>query len=88
MTTRTPPNKCLLCGAMLDAATSMGNKSAPDPGSLSICGECGAVSVFADDLTLRPLTDVEVREITSSDETMQMLFRATGLIQFVKAAQN
>ena len=52
-TTMTPASACLNCGAEHDRAS--GNDGAsPAPGDWSICVECGGLSVFADDLTLRP----------------------------------
>jgi hypothetical protein len=83
-----PACDCLNCGRSLDAATGITGAEAPVPGSLSICVYCGAVTIFAGDLSLRPLDEAEAASLTGDVLTMQLLRRATSLIHFYKAARN
>jgi hypothetical protein len=62
-----PPARCLNCGYACDRASGIVDRQAPDqqrpePGDFSLCINCGHLSVFADDLTLRPLTDAAILE--------------------------
>jgi hypothetical protein len=85
---RAPKSSCLCCGEVLDAATGIHSFDSPSPGSLSVCLYCGAVTLYGDDLRLRPLTAAEVEELKADAETMATIRRATGLIHFLKAARN
>ena len=59
-----PPSACTNCGEPNDRASSVGVESAmPAPGDFSLCIYCGHLMAFADDLTLRNLTDAETVEI-------------------------
>jgi hypothetical protein len=60
---RVPPCCCLNCGFELDAAfdTSLVERS-PRPGDATICIICGHLMVFGNDLTLRELTDEEIKK--------------------------
>jgi len=57
---RTPVSHCLHCGALTDAANCVGTNAAPCPGAITICVECGHIMAFADDMTLRQLTEQEI----------------------------
>ena len=46
-------------------------RAKPTPGSLMICISCGAISLLAQDWTLRPLTDAEAQSL--SPEMVMML---------------
>jgi hypothetical protein len=58
--TSVPPCRCLDCGKLHDAALSSEGDLSPTPGDMTICIECHHLMAFADDLTLRELTDAEV----------------------------
>lgn len=60
---RLAASPCLHCGRELNGAASVGEDAAPEPGAATVCFFCGNIMVFADDLTLRNLTDAEAREI-------------------------
>lgn len=62
MSYQTPASSCPSCGTTVDASTSVAGDHAPSPGDVSICMYCGHLMAFADDLTLRPLTDKEMLE--------------------------
>lgn len=64
----TPESKCLDCGKKFDRASGVGskygrNRLVPRPGDITICIGCGHIMAFADDLTMRALTDAEMVEI-------------------------
>lgn len=65
--TRTPVSPCPSCGAKNNAASGTGT---PGPGDVSICLYCGHISLFADDLTLRPATDEELVEVKKHPEML------------------
>ena len=58
-----PTAPCPNCGKVLDAATNVSNDGQAEPGDISICLYCGHINAFADDLTLRNLTDAEMTMI-------------------------
>ena len=59
--TSVPTTACWECGHRSDAASGA---TTPKPGDFTLCINCGALSVFADDLAARPPTDDEVCEAT------------------------
>lgn len=76
MSHRTPEFCCLNCGKSLDAATGVATETSPSSGDLSICFYCHHVMAYAEDLTLRELTEDEVVEIAGDREfilAMKML---------------
>lgn len=66
-TTRLKPHQCPACGHEHNAATGAepGN-NVPDPGSVSICIRCGAISLFNDEMQLRAPTAEELADIKRS----------------------
>lgn len=55
-----PETKCTKCEAIINEAThTLGEDSQPVPGDLSICIECEHVMIYADDMTLRDMTEAE-----------------------------
>lgn len=80
-----PKTQCLNCGHKLDAASAAQSKRhRPRPGNFSICIRCGHVMAFADDLTMRPLTDAEVVHIAGDKE----MLRYQAAIGAARAARN
>ena len=76
-TTRTPLNRCLECGYIIDAATETPDNPTerpPRPGDIAVCIACGCVHLFADDLTLRKPNDEEWLEI--ADDPSVVMSRA------------
>ena len=41
----------------------METEGVPEPGDITICIHCGHLMAFADDMTVRPLTDNEMYDI-------------------------
>jgi hypothetical protein len=71
--TRTPKNKCLACGYVIDAASSTPDypdNPPPSPGDIALCLNCAHLHLFADDLTLRELTDAEMVEVAGDPEML------------------
>jgi hypothetical protein len=62
-TTRIEPSFCPFCGATLEVATGQG---VPEPGALSVCSECGGLSIFGSDLTHRAPTPAETEHIMAN----------------------
>lgn len=83
MITRTPENRCLECGTPLNATECFETERAPTEGSLVACIRCGAVMMFAHDLTLRGMTDAEMDEVTRDHETMNQLARMVSRIHML-----
>lgn len=59
------PTRCIECGEVLKHARLVDplDSGEVNPGDCSMCGSCGALAVFTDELTLRPLTPDEIEEI-------------------------
>jgi hypothetical protein len=53
---------------MVDAATSVSGEHGPHPGNITICFACGHIMAFANDLTLRELTDEEMHAVAGNPE--------------------
>lgn len=83
MVTRTPECQCLHCGAKMNAAGSIEGHNSPSPGSLALCIRCGAVMMYAEDLTLRGMTEEEMLDIASDVETVQFLARQVQKIRML-----
>jgi len=64
-----PEQKCLNCGVITDRASGVISDDLvtgpviPEPGSITICIECGHIMAFAGDLTFRQLTDDEMKQV-------------------------
>lgn len=61
--TRVPVSRCLDCGERLDHAMDTDGDDKPMPGDATICIHCGHIMAFADDLTLRQLTNDEMQQV-------------------------
>jgi hypothetical protein len=64
---------CLSCGKRLDRASMINGDDRPSPGDITICGfGCGHIMAFADDLSLRELTDDEIIAVAGDPRIVQM----------------
>lgn len=69
-----PPYTCRDCGYGPDtAASTVDDGVGPEQGALSLCLNCGALSLFQPDMTQRPLTDDEWAALPA--ETLQHIAR-------------
>lgn len=60
-TSHTPHGQCRKCGHPFHAATDPLGEHVPSEGNISVCVECGELSVFNADRTLREPTPEEAR---------------------------
>lgn len=63
---RTPKSFCPACGYMVDTATMITSAGRPKPGDVSLCMRCGAVNLFAADLTIREPTEDEMHDLRAA----------------------
>lgn len=79
-----PLIRCRKCGNPLDSACSVNCNIQPKPGDVSICFYCAAVSVFADDMSLREPNAEEQRtfkkdrEIAKAIQNVKIIMRRRG----------
>ncbi|MBR0883889.1 hypothetical protein ACVMGC_000967 [Bradyrhizobium barranii subsp. barranii] len=77
---RVRQSACTGCGKHLDGATVIDQKRAvPESGNITLCLYCGHLQAFADDLSLRELTDAEMHEV-AGDERLIAVQRARALM--------
>jgi hypothetical protein len=68
-----PSCVCLACGKILNAASMVNGNDRPSPGSITICAfGCGHIMAFADDLSMRELTDKEIIGIAGDPRIVQL----------------
>jgi hypothetical protein len=72
-----PPSPCLDCGKENDAATNPFGRRGPRPGDYTICMYCGAAMAFSEDLTMRPLTAEEKKQV-ENDPRVRKIQMARG----------
>ena len=63
-----PVSRCTNCGWECDDATGVATENNPSPGDFAVCIDCGHLMAYADDLSLRNLTDAEVIEAAGNKE--------------------
>src|SRR5262245_58160181 len=66
------PCVCLDCGQRLDAVTNTTGRRKPRPGNIMLCAYCGHIMAFADDLTLRQLTDAECHHVAGNPDIIKL----------------
>jgi hypothetical protein len=79
-TTRVPASTCPACGRQVDAASPVDHHTKPEPGNLAICLYCGHLMAYADDLSLRHLTDAEMHEV-AGDKRILAIQRARQAVK-------
>jgi hypothetical protein len=68
-----PVSVCRGCGKPNDMRTKVGEMGqGPKEGTISICFTCGHITMFAEDLTLRELTDEEMVDIAGDPEIIRV----------------
>lgn len=74
-----PWSACRICGYRVDSATQLDDpKAVPQPGDLTVCLNCGAVSAFDEALLLREPTDAEREQIDDQALSAITYIRARG----------
>lgn len=58
-----PLDRCRVCASPNDRAADLFGAQRPTPGDFSICINCGALSMYNDDLSLREPTDDEREQL-------------------------
>jgi hypothetical protein len=81
--TRHKASPCLSCGAIMDAATGIGNKAKPHAGAITLCVKCGHLMAYTWDMSLRELTDEEIVDI-AGDERVLAIQRARAVYIAIK----
>jgi len=81
---KVPIDHCLDCGTVVDRATCVGEDVAPEPNAITICIRCGHVMAFAEDLSLRQLTDQEIIMV-AGDRRLIAFQRARKMVQRPKS---
>lgn len=75
-----PTSQCPDCGYATDSSTHVGVENhEPRPGDLSVCINCGYVSIFNDILVLKPLPTNLWDQL--HPETVDTLAKATAFIR-------
>jgi hypothetical protein len=83
MISRTPVSRCLNCGHKFNAAGGINAEDAPEPGNICLCIACGAVMLYAEDLTVRGMTREEMDDLSNDAETMNFLARQVRSIHML-----
>lgn len=86
--TRHPLSACLDCGEMLDTATELDGEASPSPGDVTICLHCHHLMAYADDLTLRALTDDEMRDIAGDPRVLTAMKVLGAFKEFEKGVKS
>ena len=79
------PSACTACGKVLDGCSSVDGEHKPKPGDITVCISCGHLMAFADDLTMRDLTDEEMHAI-AGDPRIIAIQRARKAVMSKKGA--
>lgn len=64
--TLTQKSSCRNCGVEIDAHTS-NNGDTPKKDDISICGACGEISKFDENLNLLPMDGEEIKQLKHND---------------------
>lgn len=67
---------CPVCSSKVNAATG---KAPPKEGDLSVCFVCCALLIFNRDMTIRSISDVELKDLCKSER--EELFRVRDLVR-------
>lgn len=79
----TPRCHCPACGEAIDAAASMSGTFVPEAKAncITVCGFCGEILTFNEDMTVRKPTLAEMTNLQQSNQWGQL----QQMIRFVKA---
>lgn len=88
LTTRTEGQRCRNCGYHLNAHSSVESDIAPAAGYLSVCIGCGSISVFEDDLNLRPMTTPELTDLMNNHLSTYMHIKGIQAMIKIRIKKN
>ena len=87
--TRIPKQFCPNCGKQLDATMeATEGQGVPEPGNYMVCGGCGVVMIWDDDLRFRPLTVEEAEALAHDKEGQQQIIEAVRRVHEMNARLN
>lgn len=75
---------CPYCGKAINMATNTENERGPEEGDLSVCGWCGGLLIFNEDLSIRKLTIEEIANLGDNERIMLVRIRTEVLQQIQK----
>lgn len=76
-------SKCVRCGYVMDMATSLEDPEVnlPNPGDISLCLKCGLLSIFDQNLKLRPPSDEEITNLLKNKKEWDRICTAVAIIK-------
>jgi hypothetical protein len=74
---RFPPSSCPFCLKAQDTA-SMPDSSAPVPGDIAFCLDCGELAVFDADMIFRKPTEAELAELAGQPAFLERSFQVAS----------
>lgn len=83
-TTRIQDSPCPFCGLVMGGA-SAGTEAVPEPGCPTVCVACGGISCFAEDLSVRRMTEAEWADL--HPETRQQAEDASALFRLATTSR-
>ena len=79
-----PGSPCRLCGQIQDGALEAMGEGTPEEGSISICMDCSALSVYDKDLQQREPTPAEWRSMMDDTEFWNQILKMRYLLRQVR----
>ncbi len=85
--TKIPTSFCPSCNYEMDTAVQISSAYVKKlcPGMISLCGKCGTILIFKDDLTQRRITEDELLKIRLDPEAWAKITTAQQLIKARKS---
>jgi hypothetical protein len=81
---RTLPQPCPACGAPNDGHLLMAGQGGPEPGTVSVCGECVTIGIFAEEGGIRLPTPQEAAELVIDADVQ----RAVRMVKYVQVRRH
>jgi hypothetical protein len=72
---RVKDSNCLACGELCTAASGVDVKPGadrPEPGRITVCLFCGHIMAFAEDMSMRELTNEEARDVAGDPRILAL----------------
>lgn len=65
---------CPSCNCFLDGASELNGDSKPKPGDITICGICGNVAIYDNQMDIRLPTSDELMELSKDENIIRVQF--------------